>query len=212
MSYGTLPYRRTNANSLDSPAKGIANDTPKEHSRRKELTYFMGKTFIAPILFTVLLVSCLTVHAKEWISEDSDIIFQIPDDSSWNQIPPPVPPVKFALQRTDKTADILFFNCPAPEDGKVLDQFIPEFEKGCWPPGKSVKRTGEFLSFKGKKAYKTTGELFINDITFETGIIVWIENDKVFEISAMKRDADPFEDPIIKTFFDTIKFSSGSVK
>ena len=112
------------------------------------------------------------------------------------------PQIKLLLEPTNKTAEVFCKVISAiHQNQQVLNQeFISGFEKGYWPPWASPKRTGEFFDFKGKKAYKTNGDLFIKDITFKKGAIIWIENKKVFLISIMKRGADPMEDAVIKKF------------
>ncbi|MEJ0090460.1 MAG: hypothetical protein WDM80_12055 [Limisphaerales bacterium] len=173
----------------------------------------MNKRFVLQILFAVILASCMTSNAKTWISDDAGVSFQIPDDSAWSQATPPNPQVKLLLERAGKSAEIFFAVITAPPNQQVLNQdFITGFEKGYWPQGKSVKRTGEFSNFKGKKVYKTSGEMFIKDVVFKKALIVWIENGKVFMISMMKKGADPYEDADIKKFLELTKFNSKSVK
>jgi hypothetical protein len=108
---------------------------------------------------------------------------------------------------------VFFEVVPAPPDQRALNQdFVTGFEKGYWPQGKSVKRTGEFSTFKGKKIYKTSGEMPVNGILFKKAAIVWIENNEVYLICIMKRDADPFEDAVIKSFLENTKFVAKSTK
>jgi hypothetical protein len=175
------------------------------------MSKIMCKRFVAQIFLVAMLAFCSTSKATEWVSGDAGISFQIPDNPSWHQATPPNPQVKLILERTNKTAEVFFAVFSAPPNQQVLNQdFISGFEKGYWPSDKSTKRTGEFFDFKGKKAYKTSGDLFIKDITFKKGAIIWMENKKVFLISIMKRSADPMEDTVIKTFLETAKFISGS--
>jgi hypothetical protein len=169
----------------------------------------MNRHFASQIVLAITLVFCLTSSAKDWISDDAGVSFQVPDDTSWSQAQPPNPHVKLIFQRIDKAAEVFFAVFIAPPNQQVLNQdFVVGFEKGYWPQGKSVKRTGEFSDFKGKKAYKTSGDMFINNVVFKKAVIIWIENGKVFMISIMKKSADPYDDAVIKNFLAAAKFIS----
>jgi hypothetical protein len=176
---------------------------------QERINKMIYKQFRTCTFLVAILTFCFTGSAKEWVSTEAGISFQIPDDPSWHQGIPPNPQVKFLIERTEKTAEVFFAVDPAPPNQQVLNQeFITGFEKGYWPQGKSLKRTGEFSEFKGKKVYKTSGDLFIKEVVFKKAAIVWIENGKAYIISTIKRGSDPSEDSVIKNFLATAKFTS----
>jgi hypothetical protein len=171
----------------------------------------MRHLFAIPVILLAMLTCGLAGQTKEWSSDDAGISFQIPDDPAWLQATPPKPQVKLLMERADKTADIFFAIYEAPPDGKTLDQFVKGFEGGYWREP-AVKRTGEYIVFKGQHAYQTSGDLTVNGALIKKGAIVWVAGGKVLLISVMKRGLDPFEDPTVKAFLDSTKISSKSAK
>jgi len=43
-------------------------------------------------------------------------------------------------------------------------------------------------------------------------VILWLENDSLFEIAATKEDGDPLQDTVIKQFVDSMKFLTKPTK
>ena len=75
------------------------------------------------------------------------------------------------------------------------------------------KVSGEFFTFTGKRAYKASDRVAkpgVKGVKVTNIYIVWVEDDRLFEIAATKEDADPLQDTVIKEFVDSMKFLSKS--
>ena len=64
----------------------------------------------------------------------------------------------------------------------------------------------EFFTFKGKHAYKARDRQTKDGATLFGTVILWLEDDRLFEIAATKEGGEPLQDTVIKEFVDSIKF------
>jgi hypothetical protein len=167
---------------------------------------FSGRLWLHIIALTMLM---MPLQGKEWASQEARVSFEIPENSSWQKLKSPKPEIKLILQSKDKGSTILFFVIPAPPDEEVLNEkFVKGFEKGVYKTKGASKRSGEFLNYKGKQAYKALGDLDTNNVSFKTARILWIERGMVFQISVMKRGEDPLKDEVINAFIESMKVAT----
>jgi hypothetical protein len=155
----------------------------------------------------VLLISP-ALWCEEWFSKEAGIVFQLPQEASWHKIAPPQPEAKLALQSKDGATSILFFAIAAPYAHQKLDQeFIDGFLEGYKESGVGQAQ-GAFRAFKGKEAYQAKTGITAKGQHAQGLLIIWIENGQVFEISALKRDADPLTDPVVAEFLKLAQFKT----
>lgn len=165
------------------------------------------------IILAALLVAGFTAHGAEWASEDAGVSFQLPADPAWTQIKGPRTEAKLVLQRRDKTAAVLFVAFEKKPGPRKLDEdFVKRWERGYYRKGKTEKVSGEFFSFKGKHAYKASDRVTQDGIETLGTVILWLEDDRLFEIVTTKDGGDPLQDPVVKEFVDSLKFLPKSPK
>jgi hypothetical protein len=163
-------------------------------------------------LLAILVVAALTSHGAEWISVDAGVSFQLPTDPAWEQIKGPRIEARLVLQRTDRTASVMFIAFEKKPGPRTLDEeFVKRWEKGYYRKG-GEKVSGEFFTFKGKRAYKANDRVMEDGVQLLGTVILWLEDDRLFEIVAMKEDGDPMQDRVIKEFVDSLKFLPKSTK
>jgi len=164
--------------------------------------------FKRQLLIAGLLGTCFTSIGVEWTSEDGIVSFQLPDDASWGQVKLKTPGAKLMLMETNGAA-LVFFAAFEKERRHVnLNQEYIEIWKAVTYPKSKAKKlvSGEFFSFKGKRAYKARDEDTKDGVKVRGGTILWMDDDRLFAIVASKNEADPLEDEVIKAFVASTKF------
>jgi hypothetical protein len=92
------------------------------------------------------------------------------------------------------------------------EKFVEEWEKAYYRKAGAKKVSGEFFDFKGKSAYKATDEEIIDGVRSCGVVILWLEDDRLFEILALRDDGDPLKDQGIQAFVESVKFLPKSEK
>jgi len=104
------------------------------------------------LLLAALLAASLISYGGEWVSDDAGVSFQLPTGPEWAQIKGPRAEAKFVLQRTDKTAAVVFIAFEKKPGPRIMNEdFVKGWEKGYYRKGGAEKISGEFFSFKGKR-------------------------------------------------------------
>jgi hypothetical protein len=113
----------------------------------------------------------------------------------------------------DKSAAVVFIAFEKKPGPRILNEdFIKSWERGYYRKGGAEKVSGEFFTFKGKHAYKAKDRITKDGVNTLGTVILWLEEDRLFEIAATKEGGDPLDDMVIKEFVDSLKFVSKSPK
>jgi hypothetical protein len=156
----------------------------------------------------------LTSDAAEWTSEEARVSFRLPSNPDWAQISDPLEG-RLVLQRTDGSAGVAFVASAKKAGPRILDEdFAKRMERSHMLINRDAEKvSGEFFTFKGKRAYKASDrdKAGVKVAKFRT-YILWVDDDRLFEISATKDGGDPLQDTVIKEFVDSMKFISKSPK
>jgi len=159
------------------------------------------------MMIAAVLNICFSIHATEWSSTNAGVSFVLPSDPAWQQVKPPRNEAKLVLQNTNGTATVFFAAFEKKHDEKELsEKLAEEWERGYFRKGNTRKLSGEFLNFKGKRAYKVTDEEIINGGRQRGVAILWLNNGRICEIVAWKVEGDPLQDDVIKAFADSMAF------
>lgn len=144
--------------------------------------------------------------AEEWHSEELNCAVTLPTGGEWTQPSVPNSTVRAVAQTNDQTASVFLMVVPLPNGSKLDDKFIQGYEDGHYQPGKSKKLSGARLIIQGVPAYKSIAELYVNGNTVQQVGILWIADGKLYQLSALKRNAPPLEDPAIRAFMASFHF------
>src|SRR5258707_975408 len=167
----------------------------------------MFRILLRNVFLTALLAICCTSQGVEWVYEDTGVSFQLPEDPAWRQVKPPRAEAKLVLQRNDTNASVVFIAFAKKPGREVLnEEFVHRWENGYYRKPGNEKLSGEFFTFKGRRAYKATSEATRDNDKTKRATILWFEDYRLFEIAATKHDAEPLQDKVIKEFIDSIKF------
>jgi hypothetical protein len=161
---------------------------------------------ILPILLgAVLLTIVWPSSGAEWTSTVAGMSFRLPSDPDWDQIQGSRAEAKLTLARADGRAAVVLITIQRRQGEVLNEEFVKTWEKSFYSKGRSVKVSGEFFTFKGQPAYKLIDRQTKDDEVMTRIVILWLRRDRVLEIAATKREANPFEDPVIKEFIDSMK-------
>jgi hypothetical protein len=142
----------------------------------------------------------------QWVSREAGVSFRLPTDQGWELIPMP-DERSFVIQRKDKTAYVAFFSSRPNGTAKTLDDaFLKQWEKGHSRDRELKQVSAGFFTFKGKRAYKVEDRVNRPGSQRRYTTIVWLDNNRSFEIEATKFDGEPFEDSVIKAFVESMEF------
>src|SRR5690242_17423508 len=133
---------------------------------------------LSQLLLATLLATSLTSYGAEWVSDDAGVSFQLPTNPEWAQIKGPRAEARLVLQRIDKTAAVVFIAFDKKPGPRIMNEdFIKGWEKGYYRKGGAEKISGEFISFKGKRAYKAIDLVNRDGVKTMGTVILWLEND-----------------------------------
>src|SRR6266853_2268595 len=154
------------------------------------------------------LVACCRRYGAEWVSEEGGVSFRLPNDPAWVQIKGPRAEAKLVFQRTDASASVAFILFDKRSEDRILnEEFVKEFEEGLYRKryvtGPRLKVSGEFFTFKGRRAYKETSKRTNTEGTATETSILWLWDNRLCEVMTTKYEGDPFEDTVIKEFVDS---------
>jgi len=175
------------------------------------MTRALGRIFLAG-----LVAFDLTSDAAEWTSEEARVSFHLPSNPDWAQISDPLEG-RLVLQRTDRSAGVAFVASDKKAGPRILNEdFIERRERAnnLINP-RAEKVSGGFFTFKGKRAYKASERVAkpgVKGVKVTNTYILWVEDERLFEIAATKEDADPLQDTVIKEFIESMKFLLKSPK
>jgi len=163
------------------------------------------------ILLLGLLGASCSGYGPEWVSEEAGVSFRLPNDHTWAQIKGPRAEAKLAFQRTDASASIAFIaHEKRPERETLSEEFVRKWENGYYRKGKTVKVSGEFFTFKGRPAYKVISKTTNTEGIATEVIILWLKDNRLYEVLTTKFEGDPLQDSVIKRFVDSTKFLRSS--
>jgi hypothetical protein len=169
------------------------------------------------IFLAALAAFSLTSGAAEWTSEEAGVSFQLPSDPAWAQKNNGGAGIRFVLQRADRSAAVAFIASEKKAGPRILkEDFVKSRERGNSLINRGAEKvSSEFFTFKGKRAYKASDRVTkagVKGVKMTNTYILWVEDDRLFEIAATKEDGDPLQDTVIKEFVDSMKFVSKSPK
>jgi hypothetical protein len=165
------------------------------------------------IVLAALSAIGLTSGAAEWTSEKAGVSFQLPSDPAWAQINASGHGIKLVLERADKRAAVAFVASEKRAGPRILDEdWVKRLDRGLPYLNRGAEKvSGEFVTFKGKRAYKSSDRDKAGVKATRT-YVYWLEDERLFEIAATKDGGDPLQDTVIREFIDSLKFISKSPK
>lgn len=154
------------------------------------------------------MVSVVACCGEEWRSDEFNCAVAPPNSADWAQPPLPNPSIKFLAQTKDRSTSVLLSVVPLPPDkNETLNtRFIEGFEGSYFKPGQSKKTSGVGLVIQGIPAYKLTGELYANGATFYRAVTLWIADNRLYQLVALKSKSLPLDDPEVRTFISSFHF------
>jgi hypothetical protein len=177
-----------------------------------------------------VLVAALAVLAgcrqkgKEWVCQEAAVSFRLPNPHEWAEVRIPQAYVNLGLHQIKGKSGIMFLAIKGDAfglsrrdlshpDAASYEKFATEFESTL-KTNRFEKISGEFVTFKGRQAYKLVGKKVfkkINDDRIRVAVLVWFEKNYMLEIIAMTPDIDPLQNATVKEFMDSMKILPASI-
>jgi len=173
------------------------------------------RSIFSAILLGMLFALDLGAEAAEWSSKEAGVCLQLPTDPEWTQIKADMEGLaRVIFQRQDKMALVqftFFANYPAAQ--KLDETYVQLWEKRHYSNHDDKKVSGEFTTFKGRRAYRVCDQPKIEGQKCRSITMLWLSDDgRLCSIFATRYQGDPLEDPVIKSFVNSLTFLPGTSK